>query len=218
MSIFTRQTLILDPKKAEEAHVTICGLGTVGSHAAIELARMGVGSLTLIDGDKVEGHNLPSQAYHMNDVGSYKAEALEERVKEISETVVDIDVRMLDGTEEFKPGPVILAVDDMEARKTILEGSVADIVDHQLVIDGRMGGRAWQLISFDPCEKMEQWADGYYFPQEQAAEIPCGGRTVSFIGSFIGGMIAALVCKQINGDEIPFFMAGDLDSMVMQKI
>jgi hypothetical protein len=217
---FTRQAAILDPQVAKESHVTVCGLGTVGSHAAVELARMGVGSLTVIDGDVVEAHNLPSQAYTLADIDRPKAVALAERIAAVSEAEVQIEEKMLAGGEVFAPGPVVLAVDNMEVRKDVLELSVANIIDHPLVIDGRMGGKMWQLLAFDPSEpdNVQRWLDGYYFPQDEAAEIPCGGRTVSFIGSFIGGMIASYVCRGLNGQEVPFSLAGDLDSYVVQNI
>jgi hypothetical protein len=176
--------------------------------------------MTIIDGDVVEAHNLPSQAYTLADVGRPKAEALAERIAAVAECQVNIRSEMLAGGEVFAPGPVILAVDNMEVRKDVLELSVANIIDHPLVIDGRMGGKMWQLLAFDPCEpdNVQRWLDGYYFPQDQAAEIPCGGRTVSFIGAFIGGMIASYLCRQLNDQEVPFALAGDLDSYIVQNI
>lgn len=217
---FTRQAAILDPQVAKETHVTICGLGTVGSHAAVELARLGIGSMTVIDGDVVEAHNLPSQAYTLEDVDRPKAQALAQRIAAVSEAQVEVQEQMLSGGEVFKPGPVILAVDNMEARKDILELSVANIIDHPLLIDGRMGGKMWQLLAFDPSEpkNIANWLEGYYFPQQEAAEIPCGGRTVSFIGAFIGGLIASYLCRALNDQEVPFALAGDLDSYVVQNL
>ena len=47
----------------ENLNVGIVGIGSVGSIAAEALARIGVGSLTLIDGDHVEEHNLDRLLY-----------------------------------------------------------------------------------------------------------------------------------------------------------
>lgn len=214
---FTRQNEILDPEVAANTHVTICGLGTVGSNAAVELARMGIGSLYLVDDDTVEDANIPSQAYRLKDIGRPKAEALAEIVAEVSDFCeVRADVAKLYGGEVFEDGPVILAVDDMDARKNILELSVADRANHSLIIDGRMAGKLFQLIAFDPSDavKKDRWINEYWFPQEEAVELPCGGRTVSFVGAIAGGMIASYICRHKNeeSNSVPFFYQTDFDS------
>ena len=65
--------------------VTVVGLGGVGGYVVEVLARSGVGTLTLIDGDKVEESNLNRQiAALRSTIGAYKAKALAERVKGIN--------------------------------------------------------------------------------------------------------------------------------------
>lgn len=211
---FTRQNEILDPETAANTHVTICGLGTVGSNAAVELARMGVGSLHLIDDDVVEDANIPSQAYRLKDIGRPKSEALAEIISEVSDFCeVRADQVRLYGGEVFEEGPVVLAVDDMDARKNILELSVADRASHNLIVDGRMAGKHFQLIAFDPsdAEAKDKWVNEHWFPQDDAVELPCGGRTVSFVGAISGGMIASYVCRGVNDNSVPFFFQTDFD-------
>lgn len=60
----------------EGAQVTVCGAGALGANLCESLARCGVGSLRVIDRDRVEEHNLSTQPYLRDDVGSRKAEAL----------------------------------------------------------------------------------------------------------------------------------------------
>jgi molybdopterin/thiamine biosynthesis adenylyltransferase len=220
---YGRQTDILDPEVARDTHVTIVGLGTVGSNAAVELAKMGVGSMHLIDGDVVESHNLPSQRYLVSDLGREKATALADRVREVNDFVnVNAEVAMLAGGEVFEDGPVILAVDDMEVRKNVLELSVAYRPNHPLVIDGRMGGKMMQVLAFDGSDTsaVDWWMSQHYFPQDQAHPIPCGGRTVSFVGAYMGGLIASYVCLHLSGLEPPRYFQTDLDTfqaMVLQQ-
>ena len=71
-------------EKLEKATVAICGLGGLGSHVAVLLARAGVGKLILIDYDRVELTNLHRQQDKVRQVGKYTAEALEENLKEIA--------------------------------------------------------------------------------------------------------------------------------------
>lgn len=70
--------------KLKKASVAICGLGGLGSHIAINLARSGVGRLHLIDFDVIEPSNLNRQAYMIEDLGKFKAEALKEQIGKIN--------------------------------------------------------------------------------------------------------------------------------------
>ena len=50
-------------QKFSSACVAVCGLGGLGSNVTISLARAGVGTLLLIDSDKVDIRNLHRQQY-----------------------------------------------------------------------------------------------------------------------------------------------------------
>lgn len=63
-------------ERLQNAQVAVCGLGGLGSLLALELARLGVGQLLLIDGDRVEPSNLARQHYSLKQIGMNKAEAL----------------------------------------------------------------------------------------------------------------------------------------------
>ncbi|EAL1514702.1 thiamine biosynthesis protein ThiF [Campylobacter jejuni] len=70
--------------KLKNGRVAVCGLGGLGSHVAINLARSGVGYLKLIDFDVIEPSNLNRQAYRVSDLGKFKTEALKEQISEIN--------------------------------------------------------------------------------------------------------------------------------------
>ena len=63
-------------RRLQIGQVAICGLGGLGSLVAIELARLGVGRLLLIDGDTVEPTNLARQHYTISQIGQLKTQAL----------------------------------------------------------------------------------------------------------------------------------------------
>ena len=71
-------------EKLKSGIVAIAGLGGLGSNAAIYLARIGVGTLHLIDFDTVDASNLNRQAYRVCDLGIHKTEALANQIKEIN--------------------------------------------------------------------------------------------------------------------------------------
>lgn len=63
------------------AHVAVFGLGGVGGHAAEALARSGVGTLTLVDGDTFSVSNLNRQLFATRaTVGMPKVDAAAERL------------------------------------------------------------------------------------------------------------------------------------------
>ncbi|MBR3969530.1 MAG: sulfur carrier protein ThiS adenylyltransferase ThiF [Ruminococcus sp.] len=71
-------------QKFSSACVAVCGLGGLGSNAAISLARAGVGTLHLIDFDNVDISNLHRQQYTVSQLGMYKTEALKQTLSEIA--------------------------------------------------------------------------------------------------------------------------------------
>lgn len=71
-------------EKFQKARVAVCGLGGLGSHIALTLARSGVGHLRLIDYDSVDLSNIHRQAYRLTHIGSYKTTALKQMVVEVA--------------------------------------------------------------------------------------------------------------------------------------
>lgn len=70
-------------EKLKRAHVAVIGLGGVGSWCAEALARSGVGTLTLLDFDRVAPSNLNRQgAALQSTLGQRKTEALAARLRD----------------------------------------------------------------------------------------------------------------------------------------
>jgi tRNA A37 threonylcarbamoyladenosine dehydratase len=88
MNQFARTQQLLGKKameKIKNAKVAIFGLGAVGSFATEAIARTGVGSLDLIDFDRVDASNINRQLYALNStIGREKSDIAYERVKDIN--------------------------------------------------------------------------------------------------------------------------------------
>ncbi|HWY12079.1 MAG TPA: tRNA threonylcarbamoyladenosine dehydratase [Bacteroidia bacterium] len=82
-----RTQLLVGKKGIEKlmtADVLVVGLGGVGSYAAEAIARAGVGSMTIIDGDVVDPTNRNRQLQALSSThGQSKALLLEQRIKDI---------------------------------------------------------------------------------------------------------------------------------------
>lgn len=71
-------------EKLRNAEVAVAGLGGLGSHVSVFLARAGVGHLHLVDFDKVDMTNLNRQHYFISHLGMNKTEALKEQLLQIN--------------------------------------------------------------------------------------------------------------------------------------
>ncbi len=71
-------------QKISSACVAVCGLGGLGSNVANSLARVGLGTLHLIDFDKVDISNLHRQQYVVSQLGMYKTEAMKQTLADIA--------------------------------------------------------------------------------------------------------------------------------------
>lgn len=75
-------------EKLLNARILIIGAGGLGSPAALYLASAGIGTLGIVDSDKVELNNLQRQIVHsVSTVGVPKVESAKERLKDINPDV-----------------------------------------------------------------------------------------------------------------------------------
>ena len=86
--IFTRGELLLGTEGAarlRQSRVLVCGLGGVGSYVAEALARSGLGSLRLVDFDRVAPSNINRQlcALHST-IGQEKADIVAARLADVN--------------------------------------------------------------------------------------------------------------------------------------
>jgi len=87
---FSRQIVlknigILGQKKILSSKVLIIGAGGLGSPVAEFLSRTGVGSLGIVDDDKVSLSNLHRQSlYNTSDIGKYKVKIAKDKIKKIN--------------------------------------------------------------------------------------------------------------------------------------
>ncbi|HCC00257.1 MAG TPA: tRNA cyclic N6-threonylcarbamoyladenosine(37) synthase TcdA [Ruminococcaceae bacterium] len=85
---FSRTELLIGKPALERlgaSHVAIFGIGGVGSYTAEALARSNIGTLTLIDDDRICLTNINRQLHALHStVGKYKAEVMADRIRDIN--------------------------------------------------------------------------------------------------------------------------------------
>lgn len=125
-SIYTRTAMMLTDEgvdRLRNSRVAVIGVGGVGGYAVEALARAGVGSLLLVDADRVNITNINRQIIAtQKTVGAYKTEAARERIREINPdcTVECINVfyseKTKDGVDLSGCDFIIDAIDSVGAK------------------------------------------------------------------------------------------------------
>ena len=83
-----------------ESHVCVVGCGGLGGYIIEYLARVGVGRLTVVDGDRFEPSNLNRQLYALRStIGMPKVQAAWERIRDIDPSI-QVDARMCRYSQE----------------------------------------------------------------------------------------------------------------------
>lgn len=85
---FSRTELLIGKDglaRLADATVMVLGVGGVGSHCIEALARSGVGTLILVDNDKVSLTNINRQSIaYQSTVGEYKTKLMKDRIEDIN--------------------------------------------------------------------------------------------------------------------------------------
>ena len=135
------------------ATATIIGLGGLGSPAAIYLAASGIGSLILVDDDRVENSNLQRQIIHTEDsVGKDKVESAKETIAKISNAtkVETINHRLTDDQllSVFNQSDVVLDATDNYSTRYAL--NKASLKTQTPLVSGAAIRFEGQVTVFDP--------------------------------------------------------------------
>lgn len=86
--LFSRHSGLLEASAMQQCGVIICGCGSVGSLAALDLARSGVGRFLLVDPELLAIENLCRHQCGLADVGRRKVQAVAERIRQINPAAV----------------------------------------------------------------------------------------------------------------------------------
>lgn len=204
---YKRQVSIFDPENFKDVEITIAGLGNIGSHTALALARMGLRKFHLFDDDVIEAHNLSSQAYGLDQIGEFKVISCSD-----SMFVLNRDVEVNECADKFtgaeQQGKILIsAVDSMEARREICKNLPADTY----VIDGRMGGGQIEVWS----QPASEWAATL---ERDGDTDPCGARYISYTSYIIAGLIANQVKRHLMHQKVQPRILLHVDTLELLKV
>ena len=153
--IFSRNKGLLETKVLQNKHVAIIGTGSIGSVAAMELARAGVGSFTLIDPDKLSIHNLSRHLCDLSQLGMYKVDAVKLRIRKVLPYA-----RLFPYHENSNKNPqitldrckkadILLVTTDTENSRKLanwIAYELGIVVIFAGLLERAIGGRVWRIL------------------------------------------------------------------------
>lgn len=156
-----------DPNEVNST-VHIIGVGAIGSHLAIMLAKLGIGKFTLYDFDKVESKNVTNQAFVEADIGELKAQVIKKRILAINPQA-KVRVKTEGWNSNPLSGYVFLAVDSIELRHRIIKenkfnNNILGMFDTRMgLTEGQSFGADWTKLNH-----RQNLLDGTDFTDEEA--------------------------------------------------
>lgn len=188
-------------QKLTTTKVLIVGMGGLGCPAAQYLAGAGIGKLGLVDGDKIELHNLHRQVlYNTDDVGKSKVIVAKEKLKGLNPTI------SIEAFEEFiTPQNVLKIAADYDI---ILDGSdrfaTRYLLDayctlkNKIYVYGSVFEFEGQVALFNYAENKISYKSIFPNPPKQSDVPTCSENGIlGFLPSIIGSMQALEVVKHI---------------------
>lgn len=125
-------------KRMKKSTVGIAGLGGLGSAVAIALARIGVGTLILVDFDIVEPSNLNRQHFFIDQIGKAKTEAMKEILASINPYVKvfthRIELNRMNIPQLFKMADIIIECFDRAEEKAMILETAAELLPDTFII------------------------------------------------------------------------------------
>ena len=185
------------------AKVGVAGLGGMGSHVAVALARSGIGTLVIADFDVVDGSNLFRQCYLPKDVGSRKTDAIRETLSAIEP---DIRIEVFDGRLDGDNAPgvfsdceVVCECLDQADQKAMLVESILSGTSGTVVVScsGMAGFGSSNLIATERrMSRLYVCGDGI----SESGEGP--GLTAARV-MVCAGHVANMAARIVLGDDKP---------------
>ena len=125
-------------QKIRKSVVGIAGVGGLGSAVAIALARIGIGTLILVDFDIVEPSNLNRQQYFVDQIGMLKVEALRDNLSKINPYVkIKIFSEKIDPNNVerlFEEAQVVVEAFDRADQKAMLINAVSERMSETYIV------------------------------------------------------------------------------------
>lgn len=209
--IILKKIGISGQKKILRSKVLIIGIGGLGCPLITYLAASGVGSIGIVDHDKVELSNLNRQTlFNTNDIGKYKVDQAKKKINKINNKInvkafrKKIDLNNLkvllknydiicDGTDNYETRYIINDI-CKKKKKILISAAISKFDGHLFKFDFKKNGSCYRCFMPDkPINNNNCETDGIFSP----------------VAGILGSLQANEVLKSILGFE------SDLNSKIL---
>ncbi len=189
------------PYDLETVRIGIAGLGGLGSHIAVFLARSGVRHLHLVDFDRVDAGNLKRQHYFLRDVGRLKTKALAEQLWQINPqlqiTADCLRLNEANAAAVFAGDDIICeAVDAPQAKAMLVNSLLAAYADKIIIAASGLAG-----VGKSNAIKTRRIAENFYICGDGASGIESCGRLAAPRAALCAAHQANLALALVLGME-----------------
>jgi molybdopterin/thiamine biosynthesis adenylyltransferase len=186
MSFLQRQKGMFSGNELEQIKdmkVLVAGAGGLGTHQVVELQRIGIGKIYLVDYDRIEESNLNRQTlYGRNNLGQYKVEKAKEMLDSFQLDTEIITIRKKI-TEDFQiPDDVDLVFDAVDNHTTRVLLGKKGIENKIPFIHGAVHSWYGQIATVNP-DNGERLLEILDINKNREEEIPVFSPVVSMIAS-----------------------------------
>lgn len=192
---YIRQSGMFSQSMLNNHPVTIIGVGAIGRNVALQLTAMGVQNLHLYDFDTVEEHNVATQGYRNDDVGSMKTVMTQDACKDINpDTYINIYSRRFKTTDEISDHVIFMCVDSIRTRKFIFEAVKPNAF---AVIDTRMAAESFRILTANDSASRSYY-ETTLFSQGEAFQQSCTSKSTIYCASIAAGFAISSFTKMIR--------------------
>ncbi len=180
--------------------VAVVGCGGLGGYVIEELARLGVGTLRVIDPDVFEEHNLNRQVLcTLTSLGKAKVNAARDRVAEINPVceVIPIQERLSTGNALSLLGNAAVAVDGLDNVPSRLDLADACAGLRIPLVHGAIGGWYGMVLTQGPAQNTIR---KLYGEVKNARGIEESLGNLAFTPALVASLEAAEACKLLTGE------------------
>lgn len=180
-------------EKLANAHITVCGAGTLGSNLIETLARQGFKGLRVIDMDRVEMHNINTQSYDKKDIGALKVAALKNKIFNITGAEIDAENKELKGNNAkklFKKTDLVVdTFDNNKSRQLVVDQCRKDKI---ALLHAGLNGDYGEVV----------WDDRYTVPQDETEGDACEYPLARNLAMLVVSVTAEEVIRHFLGTTI----------------
>lgn len=212
-------------KAISSVDALVVGCGGIGSWVAFFLARLGVGSIRLVDKDTVSLENLSGQLFKQDQLGMRKIDAVREIAGEYSNyssvisyaSDITLDNRSIispfiqKSSCEGRIPVVFLGTDNMTSRSYCAEcvlnscnGSITGMEHKSIIIDGRLAAESYQVFTV-PVNIMDygltiidRYREEFMPSDDDIEDAPCSYKQTSHIAAQIATVMTQSMINLVH--------------------